>query len=276
MNTMNTMDTDQNSSNARAARLAQLAAEGYPPIICPACGVARTLSAAEIAPCLRGRHPVAFDCAGPTGDYGLTADRASGAASGERHLVMAWPLPWPALASEAASEASEASEAASAKLTAGSLRWITRAEPLSAWQQIWHMFARSDRETICHPCFGLGKTGSGSACLECNGTGEITSTVATAAAAAEPPANPDEYNGWANFETWNVALWLGNDRNSEATAREIVAEAWNAAAEEIAADGAAIVTPLADAADALRDWLRTGKPADRVRQSLWRSSGPCP
>ena len=23
-----------------------------------------------------------------------------------------------------------------------------------------------------------------------------------------------EYNGWPNFETWNVALWAGNDQES--------------------------------------------------------------
>ena len=28
------------------------------------------------------------------------------------------------------------------------------------------------------------------------------------------------YNGWKNYETWNVALWLDNDEGSYAWARE--------------------------------------------------------
>jgi len=23
----------------------------------------------------------------------------------------------------------------------------------------------------------------------------------------------DNYNGWSNYETWNVALWIGNDES---------------------------------------------------------------
>lgn len=68
--------------------------------------------------------------------------------------------------------------------------------------------------------------------------------------------NPDTYNGWANYETWCAHLWLSNDAYTDTTAREIVATAWNNAADEIAADREAIVAPHADAADALRDWLR--------------------
>ena len=29
-----------------------------------------------------------------------------------------------------------------------------------------------------------------------------------------------EYNGWANYETWNVALWIGNSRELYSIARE--------------------------------------------------------
>lgn len=34
-----------------------------------------------------------------------------------------------------------------------------------------------------------------------------------------------DYNGWSNYETWNVALWLGNDEALDANKRYIIAEA---------------------------------------------------
>lgn len=37
------------------------------------------------------------------------------------------------------------------------------------------------------------------------------------------------YNGWKNYETWNVALWLGNEQGSDEYWREQSREAWDAA-----------------------------------------------
>lgn len=38
-----------------------------------------------------------------------------------------------------------------------------------------------------------------------------------------------EYQGWTNYETWNVALWIDNDRGAYDMAWEWAADAWEAA-----------------------------------------------
>lgn len=35
-----------------------------------------------------------------------------------------------------------------------------------------------------------------------------------------------KYNGWTNYETWNVSLWMGNDQGTHEYWRQVASEAY--------------------------------------------------
>ena len=41
----------------------------------------------------------------------------------------------------------------------------------------------------------------------------------------------DNYNGWTNYETWNAALWLGNEESSSRYCDELAQECYDKAIE---------------------------------------------
>ena len=67
------------------------------------------------------------------------------------------------------------------------------------------------------------------------------------------------YNGWKNWETWNVALWLGNDESLYKMARRFVnykdlAQALVDCDTPVTSDGASYTDPDLDTY-ALDEWL---------------------
>lgn len=66
------------------------------------------------------------------------------------------------------------------------------------------------------------------------------------------------YNGWKNYETWNVALWIDNDQGSYSERCEMAQRAWDEAEQDDKED------QLNDAkralADSLKDWIEEMNP----------------
>lgn len=56
----------------------------------------------------------------------------------------------------------------------------------------------------------------------------------------------EECNGWANYETWNVALWINNDRSLYGEAKRYRTRGYSAFVRymtEAYGDGTFVVTP---------------------------------
>lgn len=64
------------------------------------------------------------------------------------------------------------------------------------------------------------------------------------------------YNGWTNYETWNVKLWLDNEEPSYRYWNEAAAEAWADAPDDDHADSAAPWTVSETARFHLADRLK--------------------
>jgi hypothetical protein len=83
--------------------------------------------------------------------------------------------------------------------------------------------------------------------------------VGTARRAAENAG----YNGWTNYETWAMALWIDNDQGSYETAREIVKQAIATSPTD------AYGTERTRAADALKEWMEEQRPEEVAGASVW-------
>ena len=83
------------------------------------------------------------------------------------------------------------------------------------------------------------------------------------------------YNGWTNYETWNVKLWMDNDQGSYEHYRELAKDVYRGAVDSgkgFTKDEQAVLD-LADALkdeyeEAMHDWLEESKRSASVWADL--------
>lgn len=73
------------------------------------------------------------------------------------------------------------------------------------------------------------------------------------------------YNGWKNYETWNIALWIDNDHGSYLQAREMAQEVFN---EEDGTAEARKESGTRTLASNLKDWIEEQNPL-ASDSSMW-------
>jgi hypothetical protein len=76
--------------------------------------------------------------------------------------------------------------------------------------------------------------------------------------------NDTKYNGWSNYETWAVNLWMSNDAGSDEYFREMAQEVYDESEEELRHDETVLFT---------RDEVATRVLSDRLKDHFEEQQG---
>ncbi len=74
------------------------------------------------------------------------------------------------------------------------------------------------------------------------------------------------YNGWSNYETWNVALWVGNEQYTERESRTMAQDAYDNAVA--CGTFTRMERASIDLAERLKDWIEDQNPLAND-SSMW-------